>query len=106
MKCRPAPAGQQHHEAQRRGRDHSVLHSSQQQALPHHLRARLGAAEGLCRARQVNAGAGVWLVGKEIEPPTHVQLFEKEKKMTLVLKRTLSVIRRIFLSCLYCTHGV
>lgn len=97
MKCRPTPAGQQHHQAQRRGRHHSVLHSSQQQALPHHLRARLGAAEGLCRARQVNAGAGVRLVGKEIEPPANVQLFEKEKKITLGLKCTLSVIRRVFL---------
>lgn len=47
-------SGHQHNKAQRWGGNHPVLHSSQQQALPGHVRPRSGAAEGLCCTGQVN----------------------------------------------------
>lgn len=49
-----ASLGHQHNKAQRWGGDHFVLHSSQQQALPGHVRPRPGAAEGLRCTGQVN----------------------------------------------------
>ena len=82
----------QHDSAQHRGGHHALLHAAQQQALPGHVRPCLGAAEGLCGARQV-IKCQLITFAREMSPN------DCEMTMGLCLKECIFRRQLLFVSC-------